>query len=224
MAVVSAVVFVTMSKATSSTGLHHLPMNHQLPTPDQDQTRSAPLDHFNFGLPHLNPANWKSQSEALLDTFFLDPRKSNEIPGPETRKHKNSFETNKNPNFHLYHRLYSFVEAFKTNHLQTKVSRKNTENSFLFLATLLLKNVLTSKYYKWKPQRLDRTPQLKTRLLWNRTKPPANDKHIRFKFQPNFDYREYSSVPPVAGCSTNFLTFAQMYVRALESKYTARET
>ena len=54
----------------------------------------------------------------------------------------NPFEQTKNPNFHLYHRLYSFVEAFKTNHLQTKVSRKkNTENSFLFLATLLLKKM-----------------------------------------------------------------------------------
>jgi len=45
--------------ATSSSGLHHLPMNHQIhnTNPDPDQARSAPLDHFNFGLHHLNPAN-----------------------------------------------------------------------------------------------------------------------------------------------------------------------
>jgi len=41
-------------------GLHHLPMNHTLhnnPSNDQNDSRlMSSSDHFNFGLPHINPA------------------------------------------------------------------------------------------------------------------------------------------------------------------------
>ena len=99
--------------------------------------------------------------------IFGPAKKTARYQAPKLVNIKIALKQTKNPNFHLYHRLYSFVEAFKTNHLQTKVSRKKKHWKQLFVLsyTLAEKNVLTSKYYKWKPQTIRSHPTTKPWLF-----------------------------------------------------------